>query len=610
MNERRLKQLNIIVLIAVFASVICMAVFAFAFAPKEQNKITGGRMEKFNESWMKRSYGDDGNEMIDLPAKLHVDKDEIVLIMHLVPDEVTDDTVLMFKTEFQNVVVMVNDHTVYSYGVMNDQKLLKNAVSCNNIVSLKGAKPGDVISVYLASGYGKYSGEVPDIYIGTKGDAVSTLIRRSGISFMLSVLLILVTLALFVSLAFMNHGEVDRRKSAYAFMLVIAASLWSLTGNELMQLFTKNVFGVYMTHAILFMLLPTLYLMHLRCHAEKRRFAKIFEMGIYGYGVILLTGIVFQMLNVTDFATYEIFVKILMLLTLILLSVLMYLAADTYSDGVIKSHLFANLVLTVAAVTEAFMSLFDFYKTYDGVILQIGLFIFLILLMIVNQKSMTKEMYRERDVALASAEEEKGKLVKKLNTGFIYNTMNTGVNDMKDRDPQNSRLLYDTSIYLRYNLRTIGDRKRVPFTEELAYIKAYLGMQRRNHPGLDVLVEDKITDFAVPFNTVEPLVENAVVNGALSRSTPGKIVVRSYERLDCFAIQIVDNGRGLGPDKQFSGKQSYKSIKKALKQMCGAAIEISSKPDKGTIVTIKVPKEGYIIKDERAAARKRASRAE
>ena len=74
-------------------------------------------------------------------------------------------------------------------------------------------------------------------------------------------------------------------------------------------------------------------------------------------------------------------------------------------------------------------------------------------------------------------------------------------------------------------------------------------------------------------------------------------MLRSYERLDCFAIQIVDNGPGIGPDKMFTGKKQYKEIKKQLKTACGAAIEIKTKQDKGTILTVKVPKEGYIVKE-------------
>ena len=47
----------------------------------------------------------------------------------------------------------------------------------------------------------------------------------------------------------------------------------------------------------------------------------------------------------------------------------------------------------------------------------------------------------------------------------------------------------------------------------------------------------------------------------------------------------------------FTGKKQYKEIKKQLKTACGAAIEIKTKQDKGTILTVKVPKEGYIVKE-------------
>ncbi len=596
MNERKLKQLNLVVLLALVTGIVCIVIFASFFVPKYQNRIEGGTLKTFNESWMLRNVG--GNsEMIDLPKRLSSDAEDIITIMHLVPENVNEETVLMFRTEFQNVVVTLNDHTIYTYGVMNDQKMVKNAVPCNNVVSLADAKPGDVIAIYFVSAYGKYSGELPDIYVGTRGDVVSTLIKRSGPSFLLSVLLIIVTLVLFISLAFMNKGEVDKRKYAYAFTFVCATALWSLTGNEIMQLFTKNMFGVYMANIILLLLLPVLYLMHLRCYAVKRRFAGIFEIGIYFFGVMFLTGLVFQFLNVMDFALFLGIAKLLMVLGLILLTAIMYLASDGDSDRSIHRNMASNMVLTVACITEAICSLVAAYKTYDGLILQIGVYVFVVMLMVGNQRALTKEMYKERDVALASAEEEKSRIVKKLNTGFIYQSINTAVNDLKETDPANSKLLYDSSMYLRYNLRTVGDRKLVSFGEELAYIKAYLGMQQRNHPGLEVLIEDKITDFSVPFNTVEPLVENSVVNGSLERGSAGKIVVRSYERLDCYAIQIVDNGKGLGPDKRFTGKQSFKSIRKALKSMCGAAIEINSKPEKGTIITVKVPKSGYVVKE-------------
>lgn len=597
MNERRLKQLNILVLLTALAGIIFMGLFVFVFSPANSNRIKSGELTEFNDSWILRGYRGNADSIINLPAKIEADAEETILIMHKVPDDISSDTVLVFETEFQNIVVTVGDEKVYTNGVLNNQKLMKTSVPCMNVIDIGNAKAGDVVSIYVASGYDKYSGKLASIYYGTRGDAVADIVGRNGAGFVFSVTLLVIIILLSISLIFIKNMNIDKRKSAYAFGFIFASVIWSITGNPITQLLTGNTFGVYMCNMVLLLIMPVLYIMHQRCFAVKRRFARIFEIGIYVFAVNFLTGVIFQMLGVCDFATYVIFTKVLITLGLILLSGIMYLAADTYSDKTIYSNLWANLVLTVAFVLEAFLSIFKFYADYDGLVLQTGVYVFMVLLVISVEKSLIKEMNQQRDEALSNIEQEKGLAVKNINTGLIYGSLNTVMNAIKGRDRENSRLIYDTSIYMKYNLKAVNEKSMVPFSEELEYIKAYLGMQRRINEQLEVTVEDKVVDFKVPFNTIEPLVENAVINGVLKSESSGRIVVRSYERLDCFAIQIVDNGRGAGPDKRFEGKQSFKGIRKRLKSMCGAGVEIKNKPDKGTIVTVKVPKDGYIIKE-------------
>ena len=167
---------------------------------------------------------------------------------------------------------------------------------------------------------------------------------------------------------------------------------------------------------------------------------------------------------------------------------------------------------------------------------------------------------------------------------------------MKTHDQSNSRLIYDTSMFMQHNMDAVYKQGLVSFDIELSYIRAYLGMQKRIHPGLEVLVEDKVTEFKVPYNTIEPLVENAV-EAAVETKQDGKVVVTRYERLDCFAIQIVDNGNGVSPVKKFRAKQDFRGLQKQLKSSVGALIEVRTKPDKGTILTVKIPKQGYVIKE-------------
>lgn len=596
MNEKKLRQLNILTLIAVLAGVICMVVFSFVLAPKERNRIGTDNLVKMNDRWVLKNYQGNDDKLITLPVSLDVKSGETVTIMSQVPDDVGSSSVLMFYTEFQNVIVMLNDNKIYSNGVLNDQKLLKNAVPCYNVVSLKHAKPGDVITIYMASAYKHYSGEIGSIYYGTAGGAVTELIKRDGISFVLGVTLLVVTILLFVSLIIIKDVEVDKKKAYYAFGFVLCAVLWVLSGNSLIQLMTGNNFAVYMSGSVLILLMPILYLMYQSCFAINSRFAKIFELGIYVYAINFLVGIVFQMLSVCDFAAYIIFTKILITLGIITLCVLMYLVG-AHKDNELKGNFVANVVIAACSILEAILSLFRFYEPYDGVVLQIGIYVFIVLLVIYVERTVVHEMNRQKDMAINSIGIEKEKAVKNINTSFVYSALNQVMTELKDKDREHSRMIYDASMYLKYNIDTLTITNMVSFSRELEYIKAYLGIQYKRNDNLEALVEDKVVDFDVPFNTIEPLVENAVVNGALKSENNGRIVVRSYERLDCFAIQIVDNGKGIGPDKKFTGKQSFKTIKKRLGSMCGATVEIKNKPDKGTILTIKIPKDGYIIKE-------------
>lgn len=594
MNERKLRQLNILIVITVAVGFILMGVFSFVGRDGANNRLQIKELKPLNDTWVLRTQGESGETLIDLPEKIKAKPGEIITITHQIPEDAGQDTVLCFYTEFQNVIVLVGDTRVYENGVLTEQKLMKNTVPAYNVVDI-GSVAGKTVTIQLTSGYKRFVGKLPTVYYGSRGDVVSYLIRKDGVPFVASLMVLVIVLLLGCSMLFISN--VDKRKAAYGFGFILFAATWTFLDNSLMQLFSKNQFAVYMCSQMFLLLMPILYIMYLRCFALKRRYARIFEIAIYVYAVNFLTGVVFQIVGVCDFSGYMAFTKILILVGLLLLCFVMYLAADTYSDRSIYNNFWANVILTVASCAEFILCLFSFYKNYKGVVLQTGLFVFAVLLMISIEKSIIQEMNAERDAALSSVGHEKTQAVKTINTGLVYSALNTAITDLKTHDLENSRLLYDTSIFLQHNMNAVYKQGLVPFAEELAYIRAYLGMQKRIHPELSVVIEDKVTDFKVPYNTIEPLVENAVVNGALNSNGAGKIVVRSYERLDCYAIQIVDNGKGESPARKFTGKQSFASIKRQLKSLSGALIEIKTKPDKGTILTVKIAKSGYVVKE-------------
>ncbi|MBQ9234680.1 MAG: histidine kinase [Lachnospiraceae bacterium] len=597
MNERKLKQLNIIIIITIFIGLVFIGLFVFVFAPKDQNKIEGDTITDFSEDWILKSYDGGTDRIINLPEKLKSETDNVVVLMHKVPENVNGNTAIAFKTEFQNVRVMVGNETVYTNGIMNEQKLMKNAVPCYNIVDIGNAVPGDIITIYLSSGYKKYSGILPEIFYGNKSDIIFNIINNNSVGFVLAISLIATSFILSICLLIMKNSEVNKRKSFYAFSFIFATALWSLLSNPIMQMLFRNIFGIYMSSMVILLIMPVLYIMYQRCFALKRRYAMMFEIGIYTYAINFLTGVIFQICGVCDFATYIVFTKILVIIGLILLSGIMYLAADAYSDKSIYSNFLINVLLLAACLLEGFLSLFSFYKRFDGLVLQTGIYIFLVLMVVNVQKEIVKEVNSKKDEALNSLSEKKEQIVKDINTNLVFRSLNEAIRTLKN-DKENSRLIYNTSVYLKNNINTMTESKLVPFKDELEYIKAYLGIEQRINEGLIVELEDKVDNFMIPFASIEPIVENSVRNGALKSTGTPRIVIRIYERLDCFAIQIVDNGKGIGPEKKFVGAISFKEIKKILKTMCRASVEVRNKADKGTVVTVKIPKEGFVIKEE------------
>lgn len=132
----------------------------------------------------------------------------------------------------------------------------------------------------------------------------------------------------------------------------------------------------------------------------------------------------------------------------------------------------------------------------------------------------------------------------------------------------------------------------IPFEEELGHITAYLEIQQMRLPDLQVVIEDKFHDFQVPARSIEAIVENAVKHGIGKNENKGRVIVRSYERRDAYAIQIVDEGAGFDTDMLYRKETptSMKTLRERLEQTIDAVIEVNSKLEKGTIVTVKIPK--------------------
>lgn len=183
---------------------------------------------------------------------------------------------------------------------------------------------------------------------------------------------------------------------------------------------------------------------------------------------------------------------------------------------------------------------------------------------------------------------------------FLYNTINTIMGFCR-KDPDKARKLLDElSCYLRGKFRFNELERFVLLTDELDIVKAYLNIENaRFGARLKVIYNLKTeTNYQIPPLIIQPIVENAVRHGIQPKKEGGTVEILVEEQKGRLVITIKDDGVGMSQAKlaqilKGQDKNSgigLKNVDKRLKNYYGQGLTIASEIDKGTSVTITIPK--------------------
>ncbi|MBB3131132.1 signal transduction histidine kinase [Paenibacillus rhizosphaerae] len=220
--------------------------------------------------------------------------------------------------------------------------------------------------------------------------------------------------------------------------------------------------------------------------------------------------------------------------------------------------------------------------------------------------------YRVRSLATLkiSAKErlrlEAAYLQAQIQPHFLFNTINS-IMALSDIDLDQMRELADAfTSYLRISIDFINSEEAVPLSHELELVRAYLYIEKaRFGPRLAVIwdIDPQLSLFIPPL-TVQPLVENAVKHGLLSRIQGGtvQIIIRREEGGTRFEVR--DNGKGMSPEEvqnllqphsrsePSSGGVGLKNTNRRLLQRYGRGLRIESHVGQGTAMSFVIPSQG------------------
>lgn len=185
---------------------------------------------------------------------------------------------------------------------------------------------------------------------------------------------------------------------------------------------------------------------------------------------------------------------------------------------------------------------------------------------------------------------------------FLFNTLNS-LMVLSDIDTEHMRKLGEAfSSYLRISFNYLNTGELVKLSYELELVEAYLFIEKtRFEDRLSVVLNvEPDLPLLLPPLSIQPLIENAVRHGLLSRNVGGTLCLSITRHEGYTRIEVKDNGKGMEPEKVVEllhatpggkGGIGIVNTNRRLMQRYGQGLSIVSEPGEGTMVSFDIPDE-------------------
>lgn len=184
-------------------------------------------------------------------------------------------------------------------------------------------------------------------------------------------------------------------------------------------------------------------------------------------------------------------------------------------------------------------------------------------------------------------------LLGQIQPHFLFNTLTT-LRGLCRTDPARAeQAVSDLASFLRGNLDALTSHAPIPFAQELAHVRFFVGLEQlRFGSRLRVIYDIGADRFSLPPLSLQPVVENAIRHGVLKRENGGTVAIRTWEETDSFRILVSDDGVGFSARPDDRPHVGLDNVARRLEALCGGTLRIVSPPDgAGAAVMLSIPKE-------------------
>ena len=583
------------------ASVVLFCIFGIRYFPTSGDKKTLSGMEDFSEAWVctydtkdmdklkdyqytEKNAGKGGNtitEIVNLPASLSVEKGKTATLTHKLPEMHTDTLYLTIQTNRQAIQVYVGNDILYSSNKGEDR------VRAYHVIPVSSQYRNMVVTIKLENKSSRQM-KIEAVGIGSYHEVLTQAYRENGFFFAAGVLLIGMSICFLMVWLLVKNTSKQKKLLLYAILEGLSLGTLFVMNSRLIQVISGWSYGIYLIRCCLIILTAVLHLIVIRCFMHKKRVVFLVDIGILFYGIFYISVMVLQAFSLLSFSAIDFAGNILFGISVLLYTIILAVVIYAYGRKEGKIVFWANGSIVLCIIFLSIMKLLKIQRGADHFYIICGFLIYMTIIWIYAVK---QAFYMESLEKPYNEEVIRAQIIEQLNPNLLFASFHTLQNLIKSGSSKSIKMIYYISVYIRDNLKAMSQvGEMIPFDEELEHIVAYLQLQKTRNWNLDFSIECKIKEFEVPRHSIEPMVENAVKHGIAGCDNTGNVVVRSYQRAEGYAIQVVDDG--IGFDKKCLKKESPTALLNLfvmLEKTCEAKVELISKEGKGTVVTIIFP---------------------
>lgn len=404
MREKKSKQIIkyifVILLVCVFAYLILGEILLPADELGEARSV-----EKYSGTW-ERVLPNGTRIPQEIPGKCDAEKNEIVTVETKLPENISEDKYLCFRSAKQDMEIYIDGKLRQSYSTQYTRLFGNVSAVAYLFLQIHPEDAGKVLCLKTQTD-SSYSGIFYSVYVGNRMEIWQYYFRQYGMELLIAVLVLILSIISIVG-SFLMRVRYHRKVSLeYLAWGVLMASVWLISNSAFRQLIFSNISVINDIAFLMIMLLPFPFLIYMN-GIQKERYQKgyyITEIIVIA-DFVLFTGL--HMAKVYDFTNSISYMAVICILAILFMFAT--LIADIFR-GYIREYTYVAFGVFCSFLAAVFQIVMYFQRTnmFNGVFLAFGL-ILLLMFAVLNTLHEIVSMERQKQQAL-SASEAKGRFL-------------------------------------------------------------------------------------------------------------------------------------------------------------------------------------------------------